>query len=244
MTGNIQTGYNQNLNNHLYACEDGSLTCKTVHRIYFVEDNRGASIILKEGTKIEDAIDTWFNNNIESSRTKEIVDEWYYKNIEQTGYSNYIEDTIWCNDRSDFEERLMLGTNITNRNVSRFFTTDASNLNTLLDFKCKRESDSFTVSTDNGNGNLTYPVGLLTIEEVILAGFTPEYSESQNYLVNGTSWSLMTPIGLNSSRVFLASITNNTIGIRGSYLRPAISLKPNLIVKKGTGTSDNPYIIN
>ena len=52
--------------------------------------------------------------------------------------------------------------------------------------------DSFTVSPNNGNGKLTYPIALLTGDEVMLAGGTTS-SNSSYYLYYSSSYWLMTP---------------------------------------------------
>mgnify|MGYP007022603944 CR=1 FL=1 len=44
------------------------------------------------------------------------------------------------------------------------------------------------MSSQNGNGKLTYPVGLITLDEVVLAGFNThdsnisDYKDTTNYL--------------------------------------------------------------
>lgn len=60
---------------------------------------------------------------------------------------------------------------------------------------CLNANDKFTVDSANENGMLTYPVGLITLDEVVLAGFNTEYSnrsdyeDTTNYLyTNSTYW--------------------------------------------------------
>ena len=47
---------------------------------------------------------------------------------------------------------------------------------------CSRDIDKFTVSNSIGNGKLTYPVGLLTADEVMYPGGRDNSSNSSFYL--------------------------------------------------------------
>ena len=47
---------------------------------------------------------------------------------------------------------------------------------------CSRDIDKFTVSNSIGNGKLTYPVGLLTVDEVMYAGGKRLTGNSTYYL--------------------------------------------------------------
>jgi len=130
---------------------------------------------------------------------------------------------------------------------------------------CPKDNDSgklskFTVDdTVNGNGNLDYKIGLLTVDEMVLAGIAivPVYANNNydensvtSYLrsnANGYYWTL-SPIG------FYDGVTNvwssGVYGRLGSdhvgnsrALRPAISLKSDVTISSGNGTASNPFII-
>ena len=94
----------------------------------------------------------------------------------------------------------------------------------------------------NGNGDLTYPIGLVTMPEVTLAGAS---------IVNGNPFWTMTPYyhGVGSDAVYMYVV--NSFGvIEGLYkqypagIRPSISLAPNITYHSGTGTKTDPYIIH
>ncbi len=40
------------------------------------------------------------HKNVNDSTIKKVDDEWYKINIDDKGYSNYVVDAIYCNDRS------------------------------------------------------------------------------------------------------------------------------------------------
>ena len=102
------------------------------------------------------------NNTIKST-----VDNWYSNNL--VDYTSYIEDTVYCNDRSisnlgGWEQDG--GHTSTSLQFSPY-TRKNSKTPTLT---CSRNLDKFTVSSSNGNGALTYPIGLITADEAMYAG--------------------------------------------------------------------------
>lgn len=116
--------------------------------------------------------------------------------------------------------------------------------------KCTSNNDSFTVSTENGNGKLTYPVGLLTAEEATIAGHGLQgYSEESYLNINDYYW-LSSPNAFFSGNASVSDVYSdgdlNANNVDDSYgVRPSISLKLGTeFVNGGAGTSDNPYVVN
>ena len=127
----------------------------------------------------------------------------------------------------------------------------------------------FTVDdTVNGNGDLDYKIGLLTADEIILAGvatFSLSYSyvvpvadsvyEDNFYYVTSylrgnaqeVDWWSLSPVGYAGSFVILMVDGNGIFlsdrTINSYALRPAISLKATTTVSSGNGTASNPFII-
>ena len=108
--------------------------------------------------------------------------------------------------------------------------------------------DSFTVSESaTGNGKLTYPIGLLTTDEVMLGGRKLETYNTSYYLNNNTSY------WLGSSSDFVSTGAGgfyvDDYGLVRDFIdctcgvRPAISLKPRTQISGGSGTSSDPYIV-
>ena len=205
--------------------------------------------------------------NINESTIKKYIDSWYKANFDETATSK-LEDTIFCNDRStkaydanaigdtsySSYGELGYGKNTTlygaMHRASYYLKTPNPSL------VCKLENDKFTVSSKNGNGALTYPVGLITSDEFIFAGFNTRYSnpsdfkETNNYLFTNNYYWTFSPIYLNGSgeadvgRVHILGYigddrVDNAIGVR-----PVISLaNGTLINANGDGTSTNPYVV-
>ena len=56
------------------------------------------------------------------------------------------------------------------------------------------KNDKFSVDNNIGNGNLTYPIGLLTMDEIMFSG-SSGVDISNSYLYNAGIWWTMTPVG-------------------------------------------------
>ncbi len=190
--------------------------------------------------------------NINNSTIKTVVDEWYVENIaNHPEYTEYISDSLFCNDRSISEytpsssyTNLGYGSEVT---AYRWYygpwTSGTNKTNPRL--TCAQQNDRFTVDDEvTGNGALTYPVGLLTTDEVVLAG---EYNTTNYnyYLYMGNAYWTMSPNYFHSPgarvRYVTHSYSNNSVD--ESYgVRPVISLKPNSLTS-GDGSASNPFLV-
>ena len=203
-------------------------------------------------------------SNTVDSTIKGVVDAWYKTNIEDVGYGNVVSDTIFCNDRSTPGENITLwssdtglgyGTNVTAYGaLGRFLTgNNRSDLSPRTGiqptFKCPQKNDAFTVDDVNkGNGALTYPVGLITADEVVAAG-TGKYGteNTSHYLCRPGYyyWSLSSYCYDGNARSFMV----NGYGYLGtSYVNSSYSVVPviNLSAEYaktliGTGTITDPF---
>ena len=176
------------------------------------------------------------------------LETWYTNNL--TSYESKLADTIWCNDKSTVSGGLGYGTNATDYGAyNRLASTKQPTL------KCPNDNNGgklskFTVDdTTNGNGNLTYKIGLLTADEIAFAGSIAYTYNRSTYLQEntGTTWwwslspSTFRGVGAFVWFVFSGRLVDNSVdGYLG--LRPAISLVSSTNVT-GNGTSDNPYVV-
>ncbi len=191
---------------------------------------------------------TYGTNNATNSVLKTTIDNWYASNM--TAYTSYLEDTVWCNDRTIYSSANN-GTLIDYMGYQRIGY--ASYKGYTPDLDCNQAADKYTVSADNGNGKLTYPVATLTSDEVWLAGALDTNSPNTAfYLKTSYAWWTMTPATNYSSQaiVFLFDYTgkfsiqvNNARTDYVRYVRPAVSLKPGTTFSSGDGTADNPYVV-
>ena len=189
--------------------------------------------------------------NANNSTIKTTIDEWYKNNL-LINYDKYIsKSSICCNDRS-------IGSGTYSTTSSFNYAPYQRIQNKTLTLNCANEMDRFTVDSSTGNGKLTYPIGLLTIDETSYAGsgFSSLkslylYNNSNNVSSTGEgNWWTMSPASWGSSQINYrilgstnnGSITSNPVDF-SSYIRPVISLKGDNEWKSGDGSATNPYEI-
>ncbi len=109
--------------------------------------------------------------NTVSSRVKTVIDNWYAATL-NTSYNGYVSQTaIYCNDRSgDISSGdIYYAANQRLASNKRPSYKCGVNLNGTL-YGDASNADKFTISTTTGNGLLTYPIALITADEVFFAG--------------------------------------------------------------------------
>ncbi len=138
--------------------------------------------------------------NTESPDIKKVVDTWYKTNIVDAGYGSAVTDVLFCNDRSipgkdvtgySSDTGKGFGTNATAYGAyARTGVESINYTNVRPTFKCQEKNDAFTVNDrEKGNGDLTYPIGLITADEIIAAGSGKYSTTNQSYyLYRGSSY--------------------------------------------------------
>ena len=186
--------------------------------------------------------------NTNNSTIKTTIDNWYISNLEAKGYTKYLSTTaVYCNDRSISSDSINFGA----------FTRLGSNKTPSYD--CAATEDKFTVDTSTGNGKLTYPIALMTADEVSFAGGlyganTPTWYYYNS--VNGSStgskfWWLLSPLdsSTSGSSMFIVRGSSNPGRLNYNYVysnngvRPALSLKSCVKYSSGDGSANEPYTI-
>ena len=186
--------------------------------------------------------------NTNNSTIKTTIDNWYISNLEAKGYTKYLSTTaVYCNDRSISSDSINFGA----------FTRLGTNKTPSYD--CAATEDKFTVDTSTGNGKLTYPIALMTADEVSFAGGlyganTPTWYYYNS--VNGSStgskfWWLLSPLdsSTSGSSMFIVRGSSNPGRLNYNYVysnngvRPALSLKSCVKYSSGDGSASDPYTI-
>ena len=190
--------------------------------------------------------------NTNDSTIKTYIDNWYKTNILETANEHYLADNVFCNDRSISTYTTSSNTKLGYGTTSTYYRwacgpwegTNCGNMKMML--TCPQQNDAFTVSdTSNRNGALTYPVGLLSTDEVVLAGGWTA-SNSGYYLYSGQVWWASTPGSFfdSNARVrFVNSDGNASFGfyVKDSYgVRPVFNLKAEVLAE-GSGIASDPY---
>lgn len=180
--------------------------------------------------------------NITNSTIKQYIDDWYESNMANTSFSNYVVDAIYCNDRSLSTSTTGTGFGTSATEYGALYRVYNNSSPTL---KCSQENDMFTVDEKLGNGDLTYPIGLITADEVMYAGMVIGTDNNNNYL-KGTSSLTMSPSYFgNNHQIFTfgSSIIPDSGTLNNDYkfvIRPVISISPDAI-QYGTGISTDPF---
>ena len=197
------------------------------------------------GNENSNDIDEIYSNVI-SSDVKQIIDEWYGSNIYNT-YGKYISDNEgFCGDRT-----LYSGDGIST-DSSNYFGAYGRSKNNKVQFTCPNvERDLYTIKNSKiGNKSLTYPVGLITFDELVFAGLDNNHINKFTWVYSSQSYWTMTPCWFNSgnksSYVYYVNSNGWTTGdwIRYDYgVRPVINLKADVKISGGIGTINDPYII-
>ena len=248
---NWNTEYSNYTDKYHYTCFSSGTTCQSVYYIHAIysEDKQAYYFTLTNGKKPKDLLNDMFegNINVKESNAKVKIDAWYKTNM--TSYTSKLEDTGFCNDRTYFNFNSSgWNNNYSNYDKWLYFGSRQRLENRKLNLVCPRQLDKFSVSTNNGNGALTYPVGMITAEEIAYAGGVIWQTNTSYYLYNGVNnWSF-SPYGfyfwnaygfyLNSSGRFSVSGVTDSLGGR-----PVVSLKQGIAVASGSGTSSSPYIV-
>ena len=194
--------------------------------------------------------------NTNNSIIKGTIDTWYKDNL-NINYGKYISTTaIYCNDRSN-----PTGGYNTGKSTFLYGASTRLDTNKTPTYDCTNVNDKFTVDTSTGNGKLTYPIALMTADEVSFAGGvyakgTKAWSwynyNSANGRSAGTSWWLLSPFYWDNSYAYVFNVqaSSNSFGyLNGSTtgltdrVRPVISLKSCVKISGGDGSASDPYTI-
>ena len=228
-----------NVNTHHYTCLSSGTTCSSIYYVYEIDNGSSYYITLTNGKSVNDAlIEMLYANDVNKndSTIKNYIDKWYINNLKT--YEDKLEDTVFCNDR-----RILYldGWDPNGGDTMGFiafnnYAHGASNKSLV----CTNEIDSFSMS--NSKAKLSYPIGLLSVPELTLAGYG-----SNHYFNNGQDVWLISPayfisdhanVWLHSSRDFSNINVYYSLGVR-----PSVSLKPKTYFSSGDGSFTNPFVI-
>ena len=178
------------------------------------------------------------------------LETWYKNNLES--YESKLADTIWCNDKNIVSGGPGYGTSL--REYAAYNRLTSTKQPTLI---CPNDNNGgklskFTVKdTTNGNGNLTYKIGLLTADEIAFAGSVYSTSNRSTYLQENTGtnwWWSLSPSYFSGDKAHVwfaySGFLNDDNVSRNGDLRPVISLVSSTTISGGSGTSEDPYVVN
>ena len=223
--------------------------------------------------------------NTNNSIIKAAIDNWYKNNL-LNSYDKYIsKSAIYCNDRSISSGSWTNTESTTNPDNPAFYNAAHARLgvNKSPSYKCGANAsnglfesiqsieDKFSASTSGGgNGQLKYPIALMTADEIAFAGnvhglgmlspYAWFYTNSKGASIVGKEkWYTMTPnqvVNSLSAMIYTQHSYSTPFGVekfsellamgsssQDSVVRPVISLS-SCVKVTGTGTPENPYEID
>jgi len=196
--------------------------------------------------------------NIYDSNIKQVIDAWYFANIDGKSEESLLEDTVWCADRSITSATFTPENYVTNDTQFVFgamtrlaeYMMDPS-LSISPSLTCNRDIDKFTVDGANGNGDLTYPIGMLTADEILMAGNTLyqgnpviTYLSIPTHVFWALSPSAFDDGSALSFFVRAGALGNDFVDVSDHGVRPSVSLGFGAYVTSGNGTFETPYRIS
>ena len=182
------------------------------------------------------------------------LEAWYEKN-NLKNYEKVIADTVWCNDK----------TNVTDTSYNPWNWSDVTGLGygTIVTYYGATQRLVNTNGSAGGTGpslkcngelsKINSKVGLITADELAFAGCAYTKNNKTTYLqenATDTEWWSLSPDDFSGSGAlvwyviggigyFGYNYVSNTYG-----LRPSISISSDTTISGGSGTSEDPYIIN
>ncbi len=198
-----------------------------------------------------------------NSDIKVAIENWYKTNITDKGYDDYVSDNIFCNDRTtpgsvatgwSSDTGLGYGTNITGYGAfARFVTGNNTSLidgkdNPMPKLTCENKNDTFTKEdTETGNGMLGQKVGLVTADEIMMAGCGKFGTTNNNYFLHKGSWYWsLSPYNYNGVAAVYVVGANGYLSFNGvdfaGGVVPVLNLNVEYINRLiGEGTIINPF---
>ena len=180
------------------------------------------------------------------------LETWYTNNLKT--YESVIDDTVWCNDKTNVTDTsynpwgysnvtgLGYGTNVTYYGATqRLVGTSGSAGGTGPSLKCNGELSK-----------INSKVGLITADELAYAGYVYKQNNTTTYLqenATDTYWWSLSPRYFYGGYAFVWNVYGSVGSFDYNYVggaigvRPSISLISSTTISGGSGTSEDPYII-
>ena len=188
--------------------------------------------------------------NINNSTILNNLETWYNNNLKK--YEKVIADTVWCNDKTNVTDTTYDPWTMTPNGLG--YGTNKTYYGAAQRLIFRRGGGMGPSLKCNGElSKINSKVGLITADELALAGYAHELENSTTYLqenATNTDWWSLSPAGFAGSYAGVWFVYggssgrfSNTVVSNGSGVRPSISLKPSTNVT-GDGTSEDPYVVN
>ena len=251
-TGSWSTDKTSVANGNHYTCFNVEGKCETVSYVYYTYSSYPYYIDLTGGTTIDEALEQMYSNE-KPSKMKTTIEDWFEStDLDEEENLSKLEDVVYCNDRSVADMTTNGWSKDGDASKYMYYSSNTRRGSGTPDLSCNSASnnrDRFTYKdTVNGNGLLNWPVGLLTADEIMLAGGQSS-NNSDYYLYTGQYYWALSPCGFSNDSAFGfgvsagGSLHNHSVGSAGG-VRPVVSLATGTtFASGGAGTVNNPYVV-
>ena len=215
--------------------------------------------------------------NTNDSTIKTFIDNWYEDTL-LTNYDKYISKTaIYCNDRSVPNNNYSTSSNFDYGAWTRLSNstptykcggtgTETDNDNTggstkSMDTSTNPDMFSSSVTGTGGNGQLKYPIAMMTADELAFAGgkmwttlsspYAWYVANSEGNLISNTFWWSLSPSDWAGprARVWAVDGSDTPGGLGGGYVRLDYGVRPVISLDScakvtGNGTPTDPYVVD
>ena len=178
------------------------------------------------------------------------LETWYNNNL--TAYESVIDNSVWCNDK----------TNVTDTSFDPWswnpnglgYAKNGTYYGATQRLVSKSNSAGGTGPSLKCNGELnkiTSKIGLITADELALAGYAFNISNPTTYLQENatyTYWWSLSPNFFYGGVAYVWSVGGSIGGFGSSFVNNADGVRPSISLKSttnvtGEGTSENPYVV-
>ena len=188
-----------------------------------------------------------YDNGIDSFIKKE-VDTWYSKALGNTEFDSKVIGGRFCSDSSGYKKDTDYGFPSMNYNV--FASYDRLGQSATGYTKPNNPTLKCPATTESYGGSYRLKAGLITADELVLAGENPGVT-TDSYLKPGEDsqvyyWT-MTPAYFNFSYAYVSNedgaLNNDRVNYNNA-VRPVINVATNNGFASGDGTASNPYVLS
>ena len=188
------------------------------------------------------------HTNTTSSTIKTNIENWYKTNIVDKGYSGYVSNAVgFCGDRT-----LRSGDGVSTTQYS-YFGAYKRFENNNPQFTCPEPTRDLYTTADSSIGNkaLTYPVGLITYDELVFAGMDKRHINKLSWAYSTQHYWTMSPSVFSAAsgataewNLHSAGYLDLGWGVAGSLgARPVINLKSETLITGGIGSANDPFVV-
>ena len=191
--------------------------------------------------------------NTNDSTIKTAVDSWYKTNIADKGYNQYISTAVgFCGDRSFYTNNGGSGGDGVQTDKDTRFGALGRNQASTAQFTCPEPARDLYTTADSSVGNkaLTYPVGLITYDEMVFAGMDSRHISKLSWIYSTQHTWTMSPSYFWAPGGYAHGWVESSAGLLATWsvddsigARPVINLKADVEISGGMGTNNDPFVV-